>query len=153
MRTPARTASTSCGSTARPSSSGTRAPKRSTGPRIARRPALGREVIETESVGEQAGEPPLEGVEAREGVLPDADEDVDGQLRSRHELRERIAERRVGAVVDEVLLDLVEEQVDLAVQRGGDLDRLRQRAGLDSGGGGDGGRRGRARGCPSRRRR
>ena len=139
VRTPASTASTSAGSIASALLLRARArAKRSTGPRIARRPRLGREVIEPQSVGEQPGEPPLERVEPRERVLADADRMWTGSSGRVTSSASASPSAGVAAVVDEVLLDLVEQQVDLAVLGGGDLDRVGQRAGLDRGSGRDG---------------
>ena len=88
-------------------------------------------MLEPQAVGEQSGELALERVEARERVLPDGDQDVDGELRPHDELGQDVAQRSVASVVDEVLLDLVEQQVDLAVLGGGDLDRVGEGARLD----------------------
>ena len=88
-------------------------------------------MLELQAIREQSGKPALERIEAGERVFANGDEDVDGELGPGHELRQRVAECGVVAVVDEVLLDLVEQQVDLRVLGGCNLDRLGERAGLD----------------------
>ena len=103
-----------------------RAPSRSDG-----------QMVELEAVREHPRKLALEGVEAGERVVANRDEDVHRQLGSGHQLGERVAECRIAAVVDEVLLHLVEEEVDLLVLGGGDLDRVGERAGLDRRGGGN----------------
>jgi len=76
------------------------------------------EVVEPEVVREQPGNPRLEGVQRRERIITHAEEHVDAQIRSVHYLGERVEEPvvAVAAVVEEVLLQLVEDQVEVAAE-------------------------------------
>ena len=96
------------------------------------------EPVEAEHVAEQVRDPPFEAVEPRERVLAQRKEHVHAQ-RAVHELGECTLEAARVAVVREVLLRLVEDQVDVA--RGlrplGDVEQL---AALDDGRPGERGR-------------
>ena len=89
------------------------------------------EAIELQPVGQQRGKPAFEHVEPRKRVLADRDEHVDRQLGTGHELGKRVTERRVAAVVDEVLLYLIEQQIELVMLRHRDLDRVGERPRVD----------------------
>ena len=84
--------------------------------RLDDRRATGRaiEVIEAEDVPEQVRDRALQPVERGERVLPQREQHVDAQ-RPVDEGRERRVEAVALAVVREVLLRLVEDQVDVAV--------------------------------------
>jgi hypothetical protein len=73
-------------------------------------------MVEPENVGEEAGHATLEGVELGERVVADPEQHVHAERRARQDLGQRLAQRAtaVAAVVDEVLLHLVEHEVDLA---------------------------------------
>src|SRR5205085_12614517 len=80
------------------------------------------EVVEAQVVREEARDPALEGVELRERVLAQAEQEVRTQAGVADRLRELLRER-VALVVEEVLLELVEDDVDVAAH---DLARRAQ---------------------------
>ena len=76
-------------------------------------------MVEAQEVAEQAREAALERIEVGERVVADAEKDVHGKVRSCQDVFERAGERApVAAVVEDVLLHLVEDQVEL--RPGGD---------------------------------
>ena len=80
------------------------------------------EPIEPEVVREECRDPRLEHVETRELVVADPENDVHLEARTRHELRqlaEQAALAPVVGVVEEELLDLIEDEAELAVERPG----------------------------------
>jgi hypothetical protein len=73
------------------------------------------EVVDPNVVCEQARDPALEAVELRPRVLSDREQEVHPQVRVVDDLRERARERLLAvvlAVVEEVLLELVEDDED-----------------------------------------
>ena len=76
-------------------------------------------MVEPEDVPEQARKPALERIEVGERVVADAEQDVHGHVGPRQNVLERTRERAsVAAVVEDVLLHLVEDHVELGA--GGD---------------------------------
>ena len=75
------------------------------------------EVVEPDVVREEVRDLALEKVELRQRVLADPEQDVHAQARLGHELGQPLRERALGIVVEEVLLDLVEDQVRVALRR------------------------------------
>ena len=112
----------------RPARSGASAANRSTGPMIAWRPASTDRCSSCRRFASRPGSRRLKVSRRASASSRIATQDVDGKLGPGHELGERVAERGVAPVVDEVLLDLVEQQVDLVVLGRGDLDRVGERA-------------------------
>ena len=87
------------------------------------------EVVEAQVVRKEVRDPPLEGIELRERVLPQAEQEVRAQPGLADRGRE-LAGERVLLVVEEVLLELVEDDIDVPAH---DLRRrsepFRQRSG------------------------
>jgi hypothetical protein len=100
-------------------------------------------MVEPHLVREQAGDMALEGVEPGERVVPHAEQHVHRKLWAPDELTQGAAERLdlLARVVDEELLELVEDEIQVPVQRAGDLRRIDE-----------GGRALHARRCSDRRR-
>ena len=94
-------------------------------------------MVEPQPVGEQPRQLALERIEPGERVFPDREQQVHRQLPPRLQVDDRIGERELSSMVDEVRLDLIEEEIHVSVECGGDFDRVRKRAGLDSSRGGD----------------
>ena len=91
------------------------------------------QVVEAQEVAEQARQAALERIEIAERVVADAEQDMDGQVRSRQNIFERTGERpSVAAVVEDVLLHLVEDQVELGRRWRSHVPRARRRAGYRS---------------------
>ena len=75
-------------------------------------------MVEPEQVPEEARQPPLERVEVGERVVADAEQDMHGHVDSREDVLERICERTsVAAVIQDVLLHLIEDHVELGARR------------------------------------
>ena len=75
-------------------------------------------MIDAQVVVEQLRDLPLEDVELRERVLADRDEEVDAKVGLVHSLDECAREAplvALAAVIEEVLLELVEDDEDLSV--------------------------------------
>ena len=68
------------------------------------------EPVEAEQVPEQLGDPAGELVELGQGVVPHGQQDVDPQPGPAQQLRQRVAQRPLDAVVEHVLLELVEQR-------------------------------------------
>ena len=140
-RTPSSTASTSPASIARPSSPGTSSPKRSTGPTIARRPASrssrssrsefanrpGMRALNASSRASASSRMPIRTCTASSG-RPTISASTSSKPRA-----------ALRGVVEEVLLELVEDEVELAFHRRDERDRVHDRTGrLHARGGCDG---------------
>ena len=89
-------------------------PQRSSGPTIAARPAPRSSRSSRRTFAEQARDRALQPVERRERVLPEREQDVDPK-RPVDERGEHLSKPSSPAVVGEVLLRLVEDEVDVAV--------------------------------------
>src|SRR5262249_28505558 len=76
------------------------------------RPAV--EPVEAEQVREQLWDPAGELVELGQGVVSQREQDVDPQPRSPQQLGQRRTQRPFETVVEDVLLEVVEQQVELA---------------------------------------
>ena len=73
-----------------------------------------RQVVEPEDVPEQARETPLQRVEVSERVVTHAQKHVHRQPRPREHVLERVCQRAaIAAVIEDVLLHLVEDQIEL----------------------------------------
>lgn len=99
--------------------------------RLGDRLARGRtvEMRDAHEVVEQVRQAVGERVEQRQRILTDRDQDADPGVAARQRPPERVDERSVGAVVEDVLLELVEDQEQRAIQAlGGVADRLRERS-------------------------
>ena len=95
--------------------------------RRARRGAV--EMLDAHEVVEQARHVRGEGVELRQRVLADRDEHARGRVAPREQAGELRDERPVGVVVEEVLLELVEDHEQGAVDaQGGGGDGVGERA-------------------------
>ena len=79
------------------------------GPSTAARP-LSRSRWSSRSELRRVRDPALEGVEGRQRVLAQREEDVDAEPAVGEQRGELLAERAVDIVVEEVLLELVEDQ-------------------------------------------
>ena len=81
-------------------------------------PGLAVEPVEPQQVREQLGNPAGELVELGQRVVAQREQDVDAQAGPAQELRQRRAQRPFEAVVEDVLLEVVEQQVQLAAAAG-----------------------------------
>ena len=95
-------------------------------------------MVEPEVVGEEVGDPALERIELREGVLAQPEEEVRAQAGLADRCRKLVGEL-VALVVEEVLLELVEDDVDISAHglRGAGEPLGQTAARLDSDGGVD----------------
>ncbi len=102
---------------------------------LARRPAI--EPLEPQHVGEDARQTVGERVELGERVIAQRDQHVHPESRTTQQLGERLTEPAVGAVMEEVLLELVEQEIRLTAllrcRRDG-VDEAGRRAELRGGG-------------------
>ncbi len=89
-----------------------------------RAPGLPVEQVETQQVREQLGNPAGEVVKLSQSIVPQREEDVDAEARPPQELRQRRAERSFDPVIKDVLLEVVEQQVQLATLLGRGCDRV-----------------------------
>jgi hypothetical protein len=77
------------------------------------------EPVKSQRVPEQVRDAHLEGIELRERVFPDTQQEVDAQAAAPQRFGQLVHERARSAfvlVVEEVLLELVEDHVDVAVE-------------------------------------
>ena len=82
------------------------------------------EPVEAEQVREQLRDPAGELVEVSECVVAQREQDVDAQAGPAQELGQAVAERPFDAVVEDVLLEVVEQEVELAALLRGGRDRV-----------------------------
>src|SRR5581483_10428866 len=75
--------------------------------------------LEPKDVPERLGQPAREGIELREGVISNGEENAGPQTGATEKLVQPAEERAVGAVVHEVLLELIEQENDVSVPCGG----------------------------------
>ncbi len=80
-----------------------------------RTPCVPVEQVEAQQVREQLGNAAGEVVELGQGVVPHREQDVDAEARPPQKLRQRRAEWPFDPVIEDVLLEVVEQQVQLAV--------------------------------------
>ncbi len=74
-------------------------------------------MVETQVVREQVRDQRLEAVEAREHVVADRENDVDAKSGTGHDLGELCRKAVVVCVVEEVLVELVEDEIEIAAER------------------------------------
>ncbi len=77
-------------------------------------------MIEAKHVAEESGHTALEDVQLGQSVVADAEQDVNAERRPGQDLGERVPQgaAAITAVVEEVLLHLIEDEVDLAAHLG-----------------------------------
>ena len=87
-------------------------------------PCLAVEPVEAQQVREELGDPSGELVELREGVVAQREQDVDAQPGPAQQLGQGLAQRPFETVVEDVLLEVVEQEMQLATLLRGRGDRV-----------------------------